>query len=137
MGGTGLICSRPMLRLFSLFGRSAEQNALDDALRATGLHPLLVPEAVKLTVLRLHRRTGAAGSGAAAYGETAKLLAYCLLGHAGFLEANDTAAADLAEARVEAAVAAGESFDAKIILLALHAGLIAPDIAERFEIEAE
>ena len=130
-----------MLRLFSLFGRSAEQNALDDALRAAGLHPLLVPEAVKLTVLRLHRRAKAAGSGAAGseapgYGDTAALLAYCLLGHAGFLDTNGSAEADRAESRVEAAVAAGGSFDAKIILLALHAGLIAPDIAERFDLEA-
>lgn len=123
-----------MLRLFSLFGRSADLTAFDDALRACGVHPLLVPEAVKLTVLRLHRRAGTAGQGAAPYAETAALLAYCLLGHDGFAEANDARTAQRAETRVDAAIDAGESFDAKIILLALHAGLIAPEIADRFEI---
>ena len=122
-----------MLRLFSLFGRSAAQNAFDDALRAAGVHPLLVPEAVKLTLLRLHRR---AGDGTAAYADSAALLAYCMSGRDAFAEATDSAAADHAEARLEAAIAAGDSFDAQVVLLALHAGLIAPEVAEGFEIEA-
>ena len=124
-----------MLRLFSLFGRSADMSALDDALRGAGLHPLLVPEAVKLTVLRLCKRRGTEGGGPACRTEAAELLAYCLLGRGGFAEASGAAAAEAAERRVEAAIAAGDSFDARIILLALHAGLVAPDIADRFEIE--
>jgi len=121
-----------MLRLFSLFGRSAEMNALEDALRAAGLHPVLVPDAVKLTVIRLCRRTGA--EGAASRAGAAELLAFCLLGRSGHAEANGEAAAEMAERRLEAAIAEGDSFDARIILLALHAGLIAPEIAERCEI---
>lgn len=122
-----------MLRLFSLFGRSAELTALDDALRAAGVHPILVPEAVKLTVVRLLRRMGTADAGGRAV--AAELLAFCLLGRSGFVEANGARAADVAERRVEDAIAAGDSLDAKLILLALHAGLVAPDIADRFEIE--
>ena len=122
-----------MLRLFSLFGRSADMQALDDALRACGVHPILVPEAVKLTVLRLHRRgAGPAGDG---FGAAAALLSYCMLGRAPFVEARGPEAADAAEARVEAAIDAGDSGDAKIILLALHAGLVTPEVAERFELD--
>jgi hypothetical protein len=42
--------------LFDLFGRSAAVKALDHALREAGLHPLLVPEAVKLTILQLQKK---------------------------------------------------------------------------------
>ena len=121
-----------MLRLFQLFGRGAAMAALDDALRAAGVHPLLVPEAVKLTVLREERR---AGRGETALEPAAALLGYCLLGHAGFSEANGAAAAEAAEARLEAAMEAGGSQDARLVLLALHAGLLAPEIAARVEAE--
>jgi hypothetical protein len=123
-----------MLRLFGLFGKSAAMNALDDALRAAGLHPLLVPEAVKITLIRQFGRNGAAPQDAG-FAEAAALLAYCMLGRAGFVESNGTPAADRAEQRVEAAIAAGDSPDARLILLALHAGLVAPDMADRFDVE--
>lgn len=122
-----------MLRLFSLFGRSAALRALDDALRAAGMHPVLVPEAVKLTVLRLLKRAG--GDGAGGEAAAAQLLAYCVLGHVNFAEANGARAAEAAEARLDAAIDAGDSLDARLVLLALHAGLLAPEIAERVEAE--
>ena len=121
-----------MLRLFDMFGRSAALAALDDALRASGVHPVLVPEAVKLTVLRLHRREGDAAPG---YPASAALLGYCILGPEAFVEANGVPAADQAEDRLEAAIDAGASLDARLILLALHAGLMAAEIAERFDVE--
>jgi len=37
-----------MLRLFDMLGRSAAMRALEDALRESGVHPLLVPDPVKL-----------------------------------------------------------------------------------------
>ncbi|MBK5928420.1 hypothetical protein [Rhodobaculum claviforme] len=122
-----------MLRLFSLFGRSADLNALDDALRGCGVHPILVPEAVKLTVLRL--RKGAVAGATPAHAATAELLAYCILGPETFAEANGPGAGDRADARLEAAIAAGDTFDARLVLLTLHAGLVAPDIADRIEVE--
>lgn len=126
-----------MLNIFNLFGRSAATNALDDALRGSGLHPLMVPEAVKLTLMRLHKEEAATGAHArdAAYGEAAELLAYCMLGREPFVESNSAQAADRAEHRVDAAIAEGDSRDAKLILLALHAGVIAPEIADRFDVE--
>ncbi len=42
-----------MLGLFGIFGRSHELQRLDQALRGVGLNPRLVPEAVKLTTLKL------------------------------------------------------------------------------------
>jgi hypothetical protein len=124
-----------MLRLFNLFGKPAAMNALDDALRASGVHPLLVPEAVKLTAIRLLKREVAEGPPDAGFGEAAELLAYCILGHAPFVESNGASAAVRADQRLEAAIAAGASLDTSLILLALHAELTAPDIAERIDVE--
>src|SRR4029453_12927964 len=47
--------ARTLLGLFGRFGRSAELRELDKALRSVDLHPNLVPEAVKLTTVRLLR----------------------------------------------------------------------------------
>ncbi len=124
-----------MFNLFDLFGSSAAIKVLDQALREAGVHPLLVPEAVKLTVLKIekkHRETGVT-TGDADQVDAAELLAYCMLGRAQFLESNDPDAADRVEERFEAAMTAGDSRDAKIILLALHSGLISPEIADRIE----
>jgi hypothetical protein len=126
-----------MFNLFDLFGSSAAMKAFDHTLRVVGVHPLLVPEAVKLTVLKIdkkHRETQAK-TGDAIHADAAELLAYCILGRAQFIESNDLEAAGLIEQRFEAAMAAGDSRDAKIILLALHSGLISPEIADRIETE--
>jgi hypothetical protein len=130
--------TRPVFSLFDLFGRSAAVKALDHALREAGLHPLLVPEAVKLTILQLQKKKNQgtpSSTRQAEHDEAARLLAFCMLGREQFIESNDLAAADRVEERFEAAITAGDSPDAKIILLALHAGLIAPDIADRIDVE--
>lgn len=128
-----------MFSLFNLFGRSAALKAVDRALRAAGLHPALVPEAVKLTILRLHRNEAEikTGPGQAAFDEAAQLFAYCVLGRDQFIEGNNVPAADRAERRLRCAIAAGDTLDAQIILLAHHAGLIAPDIADRIDVEKD
>jgi hypothetical protein len=131
--------TRPVFSLFDLFGRSAAVKALDHALREAGLHPLLVPEAVKLTILQLQKKNEGTRSSTrqAEHDEAAQLLVYCMLGGEGFIESNDLDLADRVEQRFEAAIAAGDSHDAKVILLALHAGLIAPEIADRIDVEGE
>lgn len=128
-----------MFGLLNLFGRSAALKAVDRALRTAGLHPALVPESVKLTILRLHgteagpeKRTGQD-----AFDEAAQLFAYCMLGRDQFIDANSVPAADRAERRLEWAIVAGDSLDAQIILLAHHAGLIAPEIADRIDVGKE
>lgn len=125
-----------MFGLFGLFGRSSALKALDQALRAAGLHPAVVPEAVKLTIVRLNRHATAPQQRDAAFGEAACLLAYCMLGRAQFETSNGTEAAERAEERLEAAMAAGDSLDARLVLLAMHAGVIAPEFTARLDVES-
>ena len=125
-----------MLGVFTLFGRSREVQRLDVALRTAGLHPALMPDAVKITLLKLlkdERGGEAPGPEACAY--AAELLSYCMLGSAHFDEANDPGRAGAVEARMETALEAGESLDARLILLALHAGVVAPRVIERYELQ--
>lgn len=124
-----------MLRIFGLFGQSAAMNALDEAMRTSGVHPLLVPDAVKVTLVRFNKQAAEARGRDVAFGEAAQLLAYCMLGRAPFIESNGTAAADLVDQRLEAAIDAGDSADAKLILLAMHSGVIVSEIADRIDIE--
>lgn len=120
-----------------MFGRSAALNALDEALRDYGVHPLLVPDAVKLTVVRLCKREAEphGQSRTVTSGEAAQLFTYCMLGRETFIESNGVRVAYRAEDRMDAAIAAGDTFDAKLILLALHAGLIAQEFAERIDVD--
>ena len=118
-----------MLGLFGLFGRSREMQRFDDALRAAGLHPRIVPEAVKLTTMKqLKEESGDRTSYAAA----ADLLSYCILGPRAFIESNDAERIDAVEARIVSAVEAGHGLDARLILLTLHAKLTHPSVVERY-----
>ncbi|SOE00732.1 hypothetical protein [Caenispirillum bisanense] len=123
-----------MFGLLSLFGRSKDIQRLDDALRAAGLHPAVVPEAVKLTVLKL---LGDCRQDPSALGEAAALLGYLMLGPDDYAEATGARAGAAAEARVEAAVAAGDSLDAQLVLLTLQARVAQPAVVQRFGLEAE
>jgi hypothetical protein len=126
-----------MFGLFQLFGRSRELKALDHALRDAGLHPRTVPEAVKITAVRLLNQESSAGAGLAEaeYNDAAQLLGYCMLGHDQFVASNGIRAADRAADRLEAAISAGDSLDAKLVLLALHSGVIVSEVADRFDVE--
>lgn len=126
-----------MFGLLNLFGRSAALKAVDRALRTAGLHPALVPEAVKLTILRLHSTEAGpeTRTGQDAFDEAAELFAYCMLGRDQFIDANSVSSADRAERRLEWAIVAGESLDAQLILLAHHSGLIHGEIADRIDVE--
>jgi hypothetical protein len=125
----------PSLGLFGVFGRSGDLRALDRALRAAGLHPALVPEAVKLTVLGMLKDAKGEEPAAEDYDDAAALLGYCALGPELFTEANGSLAADTAGRRIEAALEAGDGFDASMILLALHAAIIHPGVKEAYELE--
>ncbi len=124
-----------MFGFLGRFGRARELRQLDDALRAVDLHPALVPDAVQLTAVRL---LGAARSapGPADYAALAELIAYCLIGASNFTAANDEVLAAAVEARIEAAIVHGDSLDARVVLLLLHAGIIHPGVVDRFGLEA-
>ncbi len=125
-----------MLGFFGIFGRSRELQRLDQAVRAVGLHPRLVPEAVKLTILKLFKEAHSRVSPAPrAYHAAAEMLGFCMLGPQGFTEANDLRLTEATEARLEAALEAGDSLDARLVLLALHAGVIQVQVVERYQLE--
>ncbi len=122
-----------MLGFLGIFGRSRELQRLDQAVRAVGLHPRLVPDAVKLTTIKL---LAEAKAGSRAYDAAAEMLAYCMLGPHVFTDDNGADLTEAVEARPEVALEAGDSLDAPLVLLALHAGVIQPQVIERYRIEA-
>ena len=124
-----------MFRLFDMLGKSTAMRVLDDAFRAVGLHPLQIPEPVKLTVIQLTKRQVDERSRDAMLAHSAKLMGYCMLGAEHFTETNSAEEAARQDARLEDALEAGDTFDAKLVLLALHADLIAPDIADRIDMD--
>lgn len=124
--------------MFGIFGRSADLRQLDAALRALDLHPRLVPEAVKLTAVNLLKDRAPGGEPAAqSYRAAAELLAYCMIGAEGFAGANDRALARAVEGRIAAALAAGTSLDAELVLLTIHAKVIQPSVVAAFGLESE
>lgn len=122
---------------FGRFGRSEDLRALDKALHAFDLHPAQVPDAVKLAALTLIKDARGEEPAPADYAEAAVLLAYCAQARDGFIVANGEAAAASIEQRIEAAVEAGEGFDARLILLALEAKIIHPAVKEAYRLESE
>jgi hypothetical protein len=120
-----------MLGLFGIFGRSHDLKRLDQALFGVGLHPRLVPEAVKLTILKLLGEAGA-GRDPAFYSAVAELLGYCILGAQGFTQHNNPSLTESVEQRLAAALEAGDNLDARVILLTLHASIIQPSVVERY-----
>ncbi len=125
-----------MLGLFGMFGRSPELQRLDQALRDGGLHPRLVPEAVKLTTLKLIKEVVGSNPDPRPYAAAAELLGYCVLGAQVFTEYNGPSLKEAVEARLAAALEAGDSLDARVVLLTLHAGVIQSGVVERYGLEA-
>jgi len=123
-----------MIGLFGIFGRSRDLQRLDQALRSVGLNPRLVPEAVKLTTLKLLGEVGVDPT--ASYAAAAELLGYCVLGAQGFTECNDPSLTEAVEMRLAAAVEAGDNLDARVVLLTLHASVIQPSVVERYGLGA-
>lgn len=128
-----------MLGLFGVFGRSDALKALDQAFRAFDVHPRLVPEAVKLATVRLMQKASAADYVLrdADYEKAAALLTYCILGPDQFVASNSLAAAEAAGGRFEDAILAGDSMDARLILLAVHSSIIHPTLADEVNSEED
>ena len=117
--------------LDSVFGGSRELQRLDLALRGVGLNPSLVPEAVKLTTVKLLGDDGA-GPDSASYATVAELFGYCLMGAQSFNECNGPSLTEEVEVHISAALNAGDNLDARIVLLTLHAGVIQPSVIEHY-----
>jgi hypothetical protein len=125
------------LGLFGRFGRSPQLREFDNALRSVDLHPNLVPEAIKLTVVKLlMEHVPAEEPTLQAYRGAAEIIAYCMIGAQSFAGANDPGLAAQVEHRIEAAFSSSASLDAKLVLLTLHAKVIQPSVVEAFELES-
>jgi len=120
-----------------MFGRSHDLKQLDAALRAVDLHPNVVPEAIKLTIVNL-LKDHAIGRHPApqAYPPAAEIVAYCMLGPAALAASNPPDLIDQIEARIERALEDGDSLDAQLVLLTLHARVCQPDVIARYGLES-
>ncbi len=67
----------------------------------------------------------------------ARLFSYCIAGGETFERSNGLQARVDAERRIEAALEAGDSFDAQIVLMTLHAKLINAEVVERYGLSAD
>lgn len=128
---------RSSIGFFGLFGRSGDLKQLDVALRAADLHPALVPEGVKLTIVNLMKDHWREEPPASAYPPLAGLLAYCVAGPEAFSDINGRDRAEDVERRIEVALDSSGSLDAQVMLLALHAKLMNPDVVDRFGLSAD
>src|SRR5258706_16082522 len=94
-----------MLGFFGIFGRSQEIQRLDRSLRAVGLHPALVPDAVKITVVKqLKEASGGRAPDQRATEAAAELLGYCAMGPDAFSDNNGTEGTAAAENPVGAGI---------------------------------
>ncbi len=128
---------RSSIGFLGLFGRSSDLRQLDTALRAADLHPALVPEGVKLTIVNLMKDHWQDEPPASAHAPLARLLAYCVAGPEVFEQANGRDETQDVEHRIEAALDRSDSLDAQVMLLALHAKLMNADVIERFGLSAD
>lgn len=129
---------RPSMGFLGRFGRSSDLRQLDEALRSVDVHPNLVPEAVKITAVNLLKeRAPGSDPAAPAYREAAEILGYCMVGAEPFAGANGDGLARQVESRIEAALESGDSLDAQLILLTLHARVIQPSVVSRFQLETD
>ncbi|WP_202364780.1 hypothetical protein [Mesorhizobium sp. L-2-11] len=127
---------RSSLGFLGMFGRSGDLRQLDAALRDVDLHPALVPEGAKLTIVNLMKDHWPDEPPPQAYSPVAQLLGYCIAGPEAFEQSNGLRHRLDAERRLEAALEAGDSFDAQIILMTLHARLISGEVVERYGLRA-
>ncbi|MGX8010395.1 hypothetical protein ACVDG8_016245 [Mesorhizobium sp. ORM8.1] len=128
---------RSSLGFLGMFGRSGDLRQLDDALRQADLHPALVSEGVKLTLVNLMNDRWPDEPPADAYSSAAQLCGYCVAGPQVFEQANGSERTQDVERRIEAALEAGDSLDAQIVLMTLHAKLINAEVVERYGLSAE
>jgi hypothetical protein len=133
-----MVRRRPAIGLFGIFGRSEELRQVDQALRAVDLHPKLVPEAIKLTMVSLLQDEAIGPAPAPqSYRSAAEIVGYCMVGGEAYAATNGEQAAQAVERRIEAALDAGESLDAKLVLLTLHAKVAQPSVIAQFGLESE
>jgi hypothetical protein len=123
--------------LFGVIGRSEDLRQLDNAFRSVDLHPRLVPESVKLTVVNLLKDQAIGNEPAPqANRAAAEIVGDCMNGAGAFALANDSQLTEQVEGRIEKALQSGSSLDAQFVLLTLHAKVIQPSVVHAFGLES-
>jgi len=123
--------------LFGIFGRSSDLRQFDQALRSVDVHPRLVPEAVKLTAVNLLKDHAIGDEPAPqSYRAAAEIIGYCMIGAEAFAGANDEHLSLQVGRRIESALETGDSLDAQLVLLTLHARVIQPSVVHRYGLES-
>ena len=128
-----------ILSVFGIRGRPKEVHRLSDALRDAGIHPALVPDSVKIAVIKLLRENdgGKIADIDTSFEKAASMVAYCMLGRDEYADVNDVAAADEVENRLRLAIDSGESLDAQLAMLTLLARVTHPDVVDTFDLEID
>ncbi len=124
-----------MLGFLGIFGRSRHLVRLERRLHQLDLHPRLVTDAVKLTVMKQVMATYGHDPSDALIDRAAELLAFCVIGDATFMDRNGTELTESVDRRILLALEANDGLDARLILLTLYAGLTHPDVIERYGLE--
>ncbi len=128
-----------ILSFFGIRGRPKEVHRLSDALIDAGIHPALVPDSVKIAVIKLLRENdgGKIADIDTSCEKAAPMVAYCMLGRDEYADVNDVAAADEVENRLRLAIDSGESLDAQLAMLTLLASVTHPDVVDTFDLEID
>ena len=128
-----------ILSVFGIRGRPKEVHRLSDALRDAGIHPALVPDSVKIAVIKLlcENDGGKIADIDTSCEKAAPMVAYCMLGRDEYADVNDVAAADEVENRLRLAIDSGESLDAQLAMLTLLARVTHPDVVDTFDLEID
>ena len=128
---------RSSIGLFGVFGRSYDLRQFDQALRSVDVHPALVPEAVKLTVVNLLKDDAMNDDPAPqCYKAAAEIVGYCMIGAEAFAGANGEQLTLAVEGRIDAALKSDGGLDAQLVLLTLHAGVIQPSVVQHYGLES-
>ena len=128
---------RSSLGLFGIFGRSSDLRQLDQALHAVDVHPRLVPEAIKLTVVNLLKDYAIGDEPAPqAYRAAAEIVGYCMIGAEALGRANGPDVTARTERRIEAVIGSGVSLDAQLVLVTMYAGVTQPSVIEQFQLRS-
>jgi len=132
-----MVRRRPSLGLFGIFGRSPKLRQLDLAFHSLGVHPRLVPEAVKLTIIGLLEDHAIADEPAPpAYRAAAEIVGYCIMGPGAFAAVDEPELVIEVERRIDRALEFPSTLDAKLVLLTVHAGVIQQSVVDHFGLES-
>jgi len=131
------MAGRSSFGFLNRFGRSADLKAFDDGLRQSDVHPAQVVEGVKLAAVRLVRKHEDEPVSDEAHRDAAFLIGFCVQGRNPIAHLRGDGEADALAQRVVAALEHPASMDAELILLALHAGLVAPAVADEYGLAIE